>query len=78
MVAARYAQWGEDFVNFLVYWAGSAVFMAVLGVVFLVTGHLWWFLLALGGVVFSLLAIAAAVKHGKGTPRNIWRVLIRS
>jgi hypothetical protein len=78
VVVRRYLEWGEDFVSFLVYWLGGALFMAVLGGVFLATGHLWWFALAMLAMLLSFHAIAAAVKHGKATPRNIWRVLTRS
>ena len=78
VVVRRYLEWGEDFVSFLVYWLGGALFMAALGGVFLATGHPWWFALAMLTMLLSFLAIAAAVKHGKATPRNIWRVLTRA
>jgi uncharacterized membrane protein len=78
MLAARYAEWGENFVSFLVYWLGGALFMAVLAIMFLVAGHLGWFIVATAAALFAVLGIAAAVKYGKATPLNIWRVLIRS
>jgi len=78
MLCERYSKWGEDFVTFLVYWLGAALFMAVLATVFLVSGHLGWFLFAIAAALFALLGIAAAVKHGKATPRNILRFLTRS
>jgi VIT1/CCC1 family predicted Fe2+/Mn2+ transporter len=78
MLAARYAEWGENFVSFLVYWLGGALFMTVLAVVFLVTGHLAWFIVASAAALFAVLGIAAGVKYGKATPRNIWRLIVRS
>jgi hypothetical protein len=78
MLAARYAEWGESFVSFLVYWLGGAFSFTALSVALLVTGHLGWFILVAAAALFAALAIAAAVRYGKATPRNIWRVLTRS
>jgi hypothetical protein len=78
LLVSRYEEWGSDFVSFLVYWAGGVALFFGIGVVMAVTGHFGWFVLCLGGAAVGVLTITAAVKHGKGSLRNVWRLITRA
>jgi hypothetical protein len=49
-------------------------FLFLIGLAMTVTGHFGWAAFCVAGATFGGLVIAAAVKHGKGSLRNVWRL----
>ena len=60
---------------FVFWWRSEIVFFGVAAVLFGVTGHFVWAAVALGGAVLSALVLRAGLKYGKGSFRNVWRLI---
>ena len=76
LLIRRYQELGDEFVAFLVYWGGGTAFFFVCGLALALRGHFGLLAFCLAGATFSSLVIAAALRHGKGTFRNVARLVV--